>query len=616
LHDASHEVESTATETPSWAAPEASNENLTGMPDQLKSNLESMSGFDMSDVRVHRHSDKPAQIGALAYAQGSDIHLGPGQEQHLGHEAWHVVQQKQGRVRPTMQFKGHLNINDDSGLEAEADRMGAIAMNSGSKSGFLNTEKQAAGAAVVQAKLVHPDGTEFSASEIAYLKAEQRGLGRDKDAEIDAYEAAAENYTVRSAKSGLSFSAYRPPSSWTWSMSKGHHSSTGVDGPYKGMHAAGSHIRLKREGFPADFTEELLDDEPGYVDAEPIAGGAGLQESGVARTHHLADSSIRAIVQRLAHNRAMWSTYAGGMERVLNWIKALTHGTAHNPHAILQALLDAKNDRDLEAIVAPLSANSWNVGFGVASTNSKIGPLFDGSRYRSGYPTERTFLIQWATENLRGLVEPSVLAGALGELVDDETGHPVTSMTVEGPPPASEPPSSPTPSEALEFGEGYEDFAAASEHHDEWSVAAAHDESDRESVAESEFEPDLYRGAGGQLFAMNDPRIQSAGQCLWDTLEHFGFDEDTLQAAAADAGLVYGNHVYLDQVQALLNAYHAIDDHGPIQVVIDVFNIQNPFKPTGQRVINVGDGDGAPHIFHIALIVDPDGNGHFVPPYG
>jgi len=60
----------------------------------------------------------------LAYAQGKDIHVGPGQEQHLPHEAWHVVQQAQGRVRPTMQMKGAA-INDDTGLEAEADVMGA-----------------------------------------------------------------------------------------------------------------------------------------------------------------------------------------------------------------------------------------------------------------------------------------------------------------------------------------------------------------------------------------------------------------------------------------------------------------------------------------------------------
>lgn len=101
--------------------------NLTGMPDQLKAGVESLSGMDMSDVRVHRNSDKPAQLNALAYAQGNDIHLGPGQDTHLAHEAWHVVQQREGRVQATTQLQG-VGINDDRALESEADAMGAQAL--------------------------------------------------------------------------------------------------------------------------------------------------------------------------------------------------------------------------------------------------------------------------------------------------------------------------------------------------------------------------------------------------------------------------------------------------------------------------------------------------------
>lgn len=104
--------------------------NETGMPDTLKSGLESMSGMDMSDVKVHYNSSKPAQLNALAYAQGSNIHVGPGQEQHLPHEAWHTVQQRQGRVKPTME-SGGVPINDDPGLEKEADVMGSKASQGG-----------------------------------------------------------------------------------------------------------------------------------------------------------------------------------------------------------------------------------------------------------------------------------------------------------------------------------------------------------------------------------------------------------------------------------------------------------------------------------------------------
>lgn len=79
-------------------------------------------------VQVHYNSSLPAQLNAHAYAQGSDIHVAPGQEQHLPHEAWHVVQQAQGRVKPTLQMKAGVAVNDDAGLEAEADVMGAKAV--------------------------------------------------------------------------------------------------------------------------------------------------------------------------------------------------------------------------------------------------------------------------------------------------------------------------------------------------------------------------------------------------------------------------------------------------------------------------------------------------------
>lgn len=98
--------------------------NKTGLPDQLKTGIENLSGYAMDDVKVHYNSGKPAQLQAHAYAQGTDIHVAPGQERHLAHEAWHVVQQKQGRVKPTLQMKGRVNINDDKGLEKEADVMG------------------------------------------------------------------------------------------------------------------------------------------------------------------------------------------------------------------------------------------------------------------------------------------------------------------------------------------------------------------------------------------------------------------------------------------------------------------------------------------------------------
>ena len=97
--------------------------NLTGMPDNLKSGIESFSGFSMDDVRVHYNSSKPATVQALAYTQGTDIHVAPGQEKHLPHEAWHVAQQMAGRVSPTTNING-MPVNDNAALEHEADVMG------------------------------------------------------------------------------------------------------------------------------------------------------------------------------------------------------------------------------------------------------------------------------------------------------------------------------------------------------------------------------------------------------------------------------------------------------------------------------------------------------------
>jgi len=101
--------------------------NQTGLPDDLKTRIESFAGFALDDVRIHYNSPEPARLEAWAYTQGTDIHVGPGQERHLPHEIWHVVQQKQGRVRPTMYVNG-LAINDSQWLESEADRLGNRAL--------------------------------------------------------------------------------------------------------------------------------------------------------------------------------------------------------------------------------------------------------------------------------------------------------------------------------------------------------------------------------------------------------------------------------------------------------------------------------------------------------
>ncbi|MEZ4383923.1 MAG: DUF4157 domain-containing protein [Nannocystaceae bacterium] len=111
----------------SLSAPPPGVRRTAGLPPALQSGVESLSRVAMDDVRVHYNSPEPRSVGALAFTKGASIHLGPRQERHLPHEAWHVVQQKQGRVAATRQDKG-VAINDSTALEREATTMGARAL--------------------------------------------------------------------------------------------------------------------------------------------------------------------------------------------------------------------------------------------------------------------------------------------------------------------------------------------------------------------------------------------------------------------------------------------------------------------------------------------------------
>ncbi len=94
--------------------------NMTGIPEYLKYIVEYYSGFLLDDVKVHYYSQKPLQLHACAYTQGTNIYIAPKKEIYLLHELIHVIQQKQGIVQPTMVQNGLL-INNNPLLELEAD---------------------------------------------------------------------------------------------------------------------------------------------------------------------------------------------------------------------------------------------------------------------------------------------------------------------------------------------------------------------------------------------------------------------------------------------------------------------------------------------------------------
>ncbi len=140
--------------------------NNTGLPDVLKNGVEQLSGMSLDHVKVHYNSSAPAQLHAHAYAQGSHIYVAPRQEQHLPHETWHVVQQAQGRVRPTLTMTNGARLNDEQHLEQEADVMGSRALAFGGADSLSGSQPAAGairigGADVVQAvtKITYVPGT-------------------------------------------------------------------------------------------------------------------------------------------------------------------------------------------------------------------------------------------------------------------------------------------------------------------------------------------------------------------------------------------------------------------------------------------------------------------------
>lgn len=99
--------------------------NRTGIPSRMKKQVEDSTGLSLDDVRVYYNSDRPARVDALAYTQGANVYVGPGQEHHLPHELGHVVQQKLGMVQAQKRHESGLYMNTDPALEREADQIGA-----------------------------------------------------------------------------------------------------------------------------------------------------------------------------------------------------------------------------------------------------------------------------------------------------------------------------------------------------------------------------------------------------------------------------------------------------------------------------------------------------------
>lgn len=134
-------------DTPEHAIDAPVKSKANGLPEPIQQKMEQSMGADFSNVNIHKNSSEAKDAGAHAFTQGNDIHFAPGQfktdqkgQELIGHELSHVIQQREGRVQANSEVNG-MAMNNDKGLETEADTMGAKAAKgeSSGKSGGISS---------------------------------------------------------------------------------------------------------------------------------------------------------------------------------------------------------------------------------------------------------------------------------------------------------------------------------------------------------------------------------------------------------------------------------------------------------------------------------------------
>ena len=100
----------------------------------VSDNVSALTGVDVSDTKVHRDSELPAQVGAKAMAVGDTVFFGKGQDsaETMGHELAHIAQNKTGNA-PQVQASGLEVTAANSSYEDYADSVGAAAAKSSSQ---------------------------------------------------------------------------------------------------------------------------------------------------------------------------------------------------------------------------------------------------------------------------------------------------------------------------------------------------------------------------------------------------------------------------------------------------------------------------------------------------
>ena len=546
----------------------ANRSDRTGLPGPLKAGIESLSGLSMDHVTVHYDSSRPSRLHAHAYAQGSDIHLGAGQERHLPHEAWHVVQQAQGRVRATTQLKSGVQINNDASLEQEADRMGARAASAtigatdraGAASG-----PGSAGGLVAQRRSFFIGETRYKSESLSHAEILERieeieklsdpAKAKAKDSLNDALkddiekatkkketEYAAERLKLqqRLNNGGEQVASPMPsaqPHVPSFALSKNEVSISGANEPTlfgNGMGLTGFEKSSEQdkgdEHFQKHGHEVGADSKQKYIKS--------AQDLGRSKDSRFIEAKVKNTLIRFDPDTKQIVISSGKLIR--------THYVWDEKYS----------DPVAYAIYYTITSN---IGIGLSAVANEV---FDGLLRK------HIDLKAMEVEYVRIGFDDQKSVGQLAS--ETKLAEAAVLNILKLPPVGSTGKDSGLPEQSASSG----------------------------SVAKETF------NIMGTRYDVTDPRIRHDGNCLWDTLEHvYGYSSDTLRLAADNVeGVAYGTYVDDVLVGELLTAL------GAPGMTLHVW--QYGKEDEAKRTV-IGDGS-----IVIGLAYDPTGQGHYIPPVG
>ena len=553
--------------------------NRTGLPNRLKNGIEALSGLPMDDVRVHRGSSRPATLQAHAYTQGSEIHLAPGQEHHLAHEAWHVVQQKQGRVRPMFDLNGTA-INADAGLEGEADRMGQRAERTGGAPAEPAKPVQRAGIAapVVQRSVLHIQNDEGDFVYYSDLEIVARGsrLTTFKDkAAAQKFDdlLAASSKTLGSAIVTSQNRDRRVPTPFghthTLPTAKVRHQD---QGPHS-LSFIAFEQRLQnrlRKGQQAELADQLITPE---------------QAEAMMQAEYGLDDDSDVLKRYMLDYRSLYDEFL----RRLKGDADLGIGSAF--HLVARKLLQLN---PYTTYNGPKSTNRGEDRHGVLGSNT----LDSSARFKSakGYQTylqTRGDIFHSSDE------EEEDHAPKDGATPFAFTAIPARERSYSRKSRASNPKKrkekAPGPTKALDD-----------------SSSSADGKSAKKKARSTKAVEDVV-AFYGHRFSPNTPGIRDGGECFWDTMRSYGFSEARLGEAATAAGLTVDMAVNVQQITKFVEELNRDQAQG-IWVRIVTYDLTTLAY---QSYLDIGDIDNSrkDDKYYVALFNDGE-NGHYVPELG